>query len=124
MWSWKWAIITLGPPVLLVVGVAAYAIADFALYSSRPFDAERWRNGEARERNRMAGDLNRSQVLIGKTRDEVVALLGPANREEAGWLLEYELIHGDLLGFLEWWQVLRLRFDSGTDRVREVTFFD
>ena len=51
------------------------------------------------------------------------ALLGPANRGEAAWLLEYELIHGDVLGFPEWRELL-LRFDSGTRRVHEVTFFD
>jgi len=31
MWSWKWAVITYGPPILLVVGIAAYAVADHAL---------------------------------------------------------------------------------------------
>lgn len=123
MWSRKWAILSLGPPAALVVGIVAFAITDLALYSPRPFDAKRWREGDARERNRMVGDLNHSQVLIGKTRDEVVTLLGPANREEARLLLEYELLHSDVFGFWELRELLCLRFDN-TGRVGDVSFFD
>jgi hypothetical protein len=124
MWSRKWAILTLGPPALLVAGIVAFAIADHALYSPRHFDAERWRAGDPRQRMRMAGDLNRSRALVGKTWGEVVGLLGPADREEPGWLLEYELVRGDVTGWYEWRERLWVRFDGDTGRVTEVTFFD
>jgi hypothetical protein len=122
MWSWKWCVVTLGPPVLLVVGIAAFAIADHALYSPRPFDAERWRAGDPRQRMRMAGDLHR--VLKGKTWAEVVTLLGPPDRESPGLQLEFKLVRGNVLGWGEWHEWLLVRFDRETSRVREVTFFD
>jgi hypothetical protein len=124
MWARKWAILTLGPPALLVVGFVAFTVGSHLKYSPRSFDAERWRNGDARERTRMVGDLNRSQVLVGKTWGEVVGLLGPGDREDPGWLLEYELVHGSVFGWYEWRELLWVRFDPDTGRVREVTFFD
>ena len=124
MWSRKWAILTLGPPSLVVIGFIVFATASRSLNLPRSFDAERWRNGDARERNRMVGDLNRSHVLVGKTWGEVVGLLGAGDREEPGWLLEYELLHSDVLGWYEWRERLWVRFDPDTGRVREVSFFD
>lgn len=124
MWRRKWATLVLGPPVALVVGFLAYRIANHALYSPRPFDPERWRAGDPRQRERMAGDLNRSRVLVGKTWDEAVALLGPGDREVPGTLLEDRLVRGDALGWCEWPEDLQVRFDRDTRRVSEVAFFD
>lgn len=121
MWSWKWAVIILGPPLLLVVGITALAVVDYALYSPRPFDTERWRAGDARQRKRMEGELY--GVLHGKTRAEVVELLGPPDRESFG-KLEFKLVRGDVLGFYEWQEWLWIGFDQDTGRVNEVTFFD
>jgi hypothetical protein len=122
MWSWKWAVITLGPPILLVAGITAVAVADRALYSPRPFDAERWRASDPRQRMRMAGDVHR--VLVGKTWAEATALLGPPDREATGLQMEFRLVRGDVLGWYDWHEWLLVRFDRGTGRVGEVTFFD
>ena len=119
MWSWKWAVITLGPPVLLVVGIGVYAVADYALYSPRPFDAEQWRAGDPRQRMRMAGDLRR--VLVGKTWAEVVGLLGPPDPSGAGG---WRVVRSDVLGFYDWEERVDVRLDRDTGRVSEVTFFD
>jgi hypothetical protein len=121
--SRKWAIVMLGLPVLLMIGIAALAIADHALYSPRQFDAERWRSGDPLQRMRMARELNQS-ALVGKKWDEVLELLGPADREDPGWLLEYELVQGDVISFLEWRERMCVWFDRETGRVTGVTFFD
>lgn len=111
--------------IALVVGSPiAVGVTEYALYSGRPFEAERWRAGDARQRARMVGDLNRSGLLIDRTWAEVVALLGPGDQEYPGRLLEYELVRGGLLETFEWRERFWIRFDPDTGRVREVTFFD
>ena len=43
-----------------------------------PFDAGRWREGDALVRGRMADEIISSRILVGKTHSEVVNLLGQA----------------------------------------------
>ncbi|QJX01207.1 hypothetical protein [Frigoriglobus tundricola] len=113
--------------IAVAVGGPIVALAaECLLYSSRPFEAERWRAGDARQRMRMAGDLNHSHLLVNRTWAEVVALLGPGDQESPGHLLEYQLEQGGLFGSgpFEWGSRLQVRFDPDTGRVLEVTFFD
>ena len=40
------------------------------------FDTEKWRNGNQIERGNMSTDLVESKILIGKTKSEIIDLLG------------------------------------------------
>lgn len=71
--------VTLG----LLLGVATLPVALFVealspIYDSIPFHAETWRAAEAQAtvRHEMVGDLIGSEVLVGKSRAQVIELLG------------------------------------------------
>lgn len=99
--------------------IAAFAVIDNARYSPLPFDPERWRTGDPRQRMRMAGDLHR--FLSGKTRAEVEEMLGlPDSATSGGW----RLVRGSMIGLFEWTEEVNVRIDRDTGRVTEVTFFD
>lgn len=51
-----------------------------------PFDAETWRQGTEAQRVAMIDDVYESKVLLGKTREELEALLGPPSRVGFGLL--------------------------------------
>jgi hypothetical protein len=76
-------------PVVVVLALPG-AFPEFTdwMHSHR-FDAAAWRGAQGapyddRTRLRMLDDLRRSGALDGRTRDEVVALLGEPDRTEAG----------------------------------------
>jgi len=59
-----------------------------------PFDRDLWRTGKARHRVRMALYLVEWKLLEGKSRSELVEMLGESNADEPGlegtrWLLGY-----------------------------------
>lgn len=123
----KWLL--LACTALLVGGCVAVPIGNRLLHSPRSFEAERWRNGDVRERARMAGDLRRSGLLLGKSRAEVLALLGRPDRESTS-VWEYVFVHGDVLGdafrlpFSDWRELIWIEFDAATDRVRAIDMRD
>lgn len=71
--------------LLLLLGLCFGGIR-YCQNVGRTFDAQAWRDaaGGTRIRGRMAPDLVASRRLVGMTRAEVVALLGPPQRVEAG----------------------------------------
>ena len=50
-------------------------------YSDKPFNSEGWLAGDEIERGRMYGDLFISRKLGGKSREDVVKLLGEPNKK-------------------------------------------
>ncbi len=50
-------------------------------YSDKPFNSEEWLAGDEIERGRMYGDLFTSRKLNGKSREDVVKLLGEPNKK-------------------------------------------
>lgn len=50
-------------------------------YSDKPFNSEEWLAGDEIERGRMYGDLFLSRKLDGKSREDVVKLLGEPNKK-------------------------------------------
>lgn len=59
-----------------------------------PFDPDQWRAGTARQRVGMARDLSARKVLVGKTRAELVEMLGEPDVDRPGadgtrWLLGF-----------------------------------
>jgi len=119
----KW--LFLGSPILIVACCIGVPIGNHLLYSRLSFEKEQWRTGDARQRARMVSDLLGSGALVGKSRAEVFALLGPPDREGAS-LWEYDYSYGDLLGntldlpFADWRYTMWIAFDEVAGLVRVV----
>lgn len=110
--------------VLGVVGVVfALIILDQVFYSRRSFDRELWRAGDVHQRARMVVDIRISNLLVGKTRDEVSALLGTPDGELPNkWMYHWVTgsILGDLMPYSDWLQWMVVEFDVTTGRVLKV----
>jgi outer membrane protein assembly factor BamE (lipoprotein component of BamABCDE complex) len=50
-------------------------------YEQKPFDSQKWRDGDAQERGTMFIDLFKKRMVNGKTKDEVLALLGEPDKK-------------------------------------------
>lgn len=66
-------------------------------YNKKPFDSEKWRNGDRIERGTMYFDLFMKRTLNGKTRDEVEQLLGEPDKKalvegREVWLYKIEVV--------------------------------
>ena len=59
--------------------VLAFSIA--ACGNNKRFDSALWLKADARERGRMAEDLVKQRILIGKTVDETKGLLGAPDKD-------------------------------------------
>jgi hypothetical protein len=103
---------------LLGFPFAAPAINN-ALYSQKPFDSEAWKVGGLRQRARMAGDLVFSGILLGKSRGEVIDLLGPPDGASDASAFAYRFIRGDVWDdvtldmrpFAAWHEHVQIEFD-------------
>lgn len=106
-------------------GCLAIPLSHALLYSSKAFDVQAWRAGDVRQRARMVDELRRSGTLIGRTRQEVLELLGPPNSQSAA-AMAYLHIHGNVLGdwlglpFSNWSELLVVEFDPVSGRVSAV----
>ncbi len=106
-------------------GCLAIPLSHALLYSSNAFDVQAWRAGDVRQRARMVDELRRSSTLIGRTRQEVLELLGPPNSQSAA-AMAYLYIHGNGLGdwlglpFSSWSELLVVEFDPVSGRVSAV----
>jgi hypothetical protein len=73
----------------------------------------------------MVADLQSGGILIGRSRDEVIGLLGPPDREFPQ-TLEYDYIRGDLMAdwlslpFSNWREWVCIKFDEADGRVHTV----
>ncbi|MCE9532513.1 MAG: outer membrane protein assembly factor BamE [Planctomycetes bacterium] len=70
----------------------------------------------------MVGDLRQREILIGLTREQVVALLGEPNRD-AETYMEYFVVYGSTLGF-GWMEKLVISFDRDNGKVKFVSMVD
>ena len=66
-------------------------------YANQPFDSQRWRDGDAITRGTMFWDIFERRRLSGKSREDVVALLGEPDRKRSiegkeVWLYQVEVI--------------------------------
>jgi hypothetical protein len=111
--------ILLGFVLLSIAGYVFLAYGGSELLDPpRAFDADDWRSADAHGRERMVGDLVRSRLLIGMTRNEVSDVLGAADRDNG--TMEYDLGRG---GFMDWRGCIQVKFDRN-DRVIAVDYFD
>ncbi len=76
-------------PILIVLAILVLGILAGGGYigyyylAHRPikFSSEGWKQGDAVTRGRMWEDLHKSDILIGKTKQQVTDLLGPPDTE-------------------------------------------
>lgn len=104
---------------LLIGGVSLFFIIFFLLaylsvqdpfFQKIPFDADIWREGNERVRGEMVDDLRNKGILIGKSRQEVIALLGAS--ENSGDGLSYTVDIGYRFGFSPWNYQFLIIFDN------------
>ena len=69
-------------------------------YEKKPFDSEKWRKGDRIDRGTMYFDLFEKRTLNGKTRDDVVRLLGEPDKKLSVEGREVWLYRIDVIG--EW----------------------
>jgi len=69
-------------------------------YKAKPFDSEKWRNGDRIDRGTMYADLFMKRTLNGKTRDQVLQLLGAPDKKASVEGREVWLYRVDIVG--EW----------------------
>jgi hypothetical protein len=112
--------------LFLAIGAGvSVPVLDHLLYSQKQFDGGQWRNGNARQRARMVPNLVSGRALLGRSRDEVVELLGPPDRAYLQ-IMEYDYVHGELiwdwfdLPFSNWRKWVCIEFDGNESRVRNV----
>lgn len=79
---------------LVTIGMSKLLFTLFIIamlyYPTKGFDAEEWKNNP-KERYTMSDDVVNSKILIGKTRDEVILLLGNDFRESGDNQIEYHM---------------------------------
>lgn len=66
-------------------------------YEKQPFDSAGWRNGDAVTRGTMYSDLGTTHALEGKSRDEVLEMLGEPDKKRPNakgeaWLYRVEVV--------------------------------
>lgn len=100
---------------LIVSCVSANKILSNSASGQIKFDSEKWKNVKLYfsddTRQRMLEDLLKKYKLIGMTREEIIALLGPESDPAyfKGWDLRYWLGREPGLGIDSLWLLLRLK---------------
>lgn len=97
----------------IVVGcilvLAGYTSARDFSFRQRQFDSGTWRNGHVRVRGEMVQSLR--EQLIGKSRDEVLALLGKPDENDQR-LLRYRVDVGRRIAWRPFMVTLSVEFDD------------
>jgi len=83
--------------LLFSVSVACGLKKPWRDYKAKPFDSEKWRNGDRIDRGTMYADLFMKRTLNGKTQDEVLQLLGKPDKKATVegrevWLYRLEVV--------------------------------
>ena len=106
--------------VFLVVGFLISGCSN-----SETFEPEVWKRGDHRQRGKMVKALVRSEILVGKTKEEVTDLLGPSDSQhEEGRDQVYIVDLGHKFGSDPWTYQLHVRFSAEHDVVETVWYTD
>jgi hypothetical protein len=86
-----------------------------------PFDSAQWADADLRTRGRMVDDLLRRELLLGKTRNEVIQLLGEPDFDSTEELtyLSYQVDIGHAYVY-----DMMIVFDPATRKSKEVLLDD
>ena len=87
------------------------------------FNSESWKKGDFKLRGKMSNDLVDSEILIGKTKDEVTELLGKFDGELSDMIF-YKIDVGIIFGSGKWLYMLMIYFDESNNLVSEVVIGD
>jgi hypothetical protein len=115
--------------VAALIVIAALGLVAFHLspkdpfFHRRSFAAERWTAGDMRARGQMVQDLMTKKLLEGKTRSEVVALLGTADQVSTN-SVEYRVDVGKKFLGGRWNYRLVVQFEDRGNKVRDVKLLD
>ncbi len=101
---------------LLAAGVLAVSLGARLLDDPEQFTPAGWRSGGLAQRGRMAPSLCASGLPRGKTRAEVIELLGEPDRDFGG-VIEYDIASPAPSPHPKW---VHIGFDRTTGRVSEV----
>jgi hypothetical protein len=101
--------------------IAALLLSLSACGNNKRFDSAAWLKSDARERGRMAEDLVRQGILIGKSVEETQRLIGAPDKEY-GQVLSYKIDLGWIFKDQKHYG-LQVHLDSGR-YVREVKIVD
>jgi hypothetical protein len=89
---------------LLLIGIISLACAGIPKpwrdYSKKSFDSQQWKAGDPQTRGTMYFDLFVKRKLTGKSKDEVVELLGESDKKTSSEGLEVWLYRIEIVG--EW----------------------
>jgi hypothetical protein len=103
--------------------IVCLLLACACTHSRKSFDSKAWLTGDLRLRGQMALDLEKSKLLIGKTRAEVEALLGKSACEGAGyWCCKVDI--GHRFGSSVWPYNFNVIFDEATRAVIRTSLTD
>jgi len=81
-----------------------------AFINNEPFDSAAWKNGDERSRGQMVYDLQNGKTLIGKSKSEVIEILGHGEDYPNG-----ETYYVDTR--VPWDQRFTVHFDGDGERV-------
>lgn len=87
------------------------------------FNSESWKKGDFKLRGKMSNDLVDSEILIRKTKDEVIELLGKFDGELSDMIF-YKIDVGIIFGSGKWLCMLMIYFDESNNLVSEVVIGD
>jgi hypothetical protein len=110
---WRW---WLAGAVLLGGGVIAVSLGGRCCEDNAPFNPAAWRAGGPAQRGCMTRSLCAGGFLRGKTRAEVIEMLGEPDRD-FGRLIEYDVVSPVPTSRAEWVQI---GFDRTDRRVAAV----
>ncbi|MGO4702727.1 hypothetical protein [Dyella sp. 2RAB6] len=95
----------------ITTAITVVCMGDRVWWPERKFDPEAWKRTESNGRYVYATDLLDSRVLIGKSEDEVIALLGESDLPRYAATIQYLIRHGGV--GLRRIYILDLRFTNG-----------
>lgn len=114
----------LGLLLILSVSLACGLAKPWRNYEKKPFDSQQWKDGDRVTRGTMYFDLFEKRTLTGKSKDDVVELLGQPDKKITVEGLEVWLYRVEIVG--EWTRpVFPVSFDKNgrafAGRVRDGT---
>jgi hypothetical protein len=91
-----------------------------------PFDSAKWKTSDAETKHQMANDLVKNETLTGKTKSEIIELLGKPNQETSSKDIKfyYRLDDGYFLGSKTFEYSLVVIFSQETEKVQSFGIID
>lgn len=84
------------------------------------FDSAKWKTTSEMQKGRMVDDLSRRKLVVGKTKAEIIDLLGAPDKSEPDWFKYYAGVNS---GFLDR-QFILVSFDPSSDKATFLTEAD